>query len=83
MPVKMVVGLKDDDGDTAWGLWKLETRVIELEQNAPRALQWTTLYHELVHAALDDSGLGNLFTDAQQEAICDAMASARMRERFG
>lgn len=83
VPIKIVDGLKDDDGDTAWGLWQLKPRRIELEKSAPLALQWTTLYHEIVHAALDDSGLGNLFTDQQQEAICDAIATARMRERFG
>jgi hypothetical protein len=33
--------------------------------------------------ALDDSGLSNGMEAAIVEAICDAIASARMRERFG
>jgi len=41
------------------------------------------LYHELTHAALDDSGLSQGMTDAMQESFCEAMATARMRERFG
>ncbi len=34
-------------------------------------------------AALDDSGISQGMTEAMQETLCECMASARMRERFG
>lgn len=75
--------LTDEDGGHCWGLWLAPARVIRVEKQPSRAHMWATLYHDLVHAALDDSGLANLLTEAQQEGICDAIATARMRERFG
>jgi hypothetical protein len=33
--------------------------------------------------ALDDAGLSNGMNYELVEAVCDAIASARMRERFG
>lgn len=80
----VAVELKDkwDDAD-AWGLWQRERRTIEIDKRLARNHQWSTLFHELMHATLDDSGLSNLLTEPQQEALCDASATARMRERFG
>lgn len=74
--------LTDEDGAHCWGLWLATTRVVRIEKQDRRHM-WATLYHELVHAALDDSGLSNLLTEPQQEGICDAIATARVRERFG
>lgn len=81
--VEVVDRLTDEDGGHCWGIWHPPQRKVRIEKNPSRDHMWATLYHELTHAALDDSGLANLLTEPQQEAICDAFATARMRERFG
>ena len=67
----------------AWGAWMIGGRVILIEQSAPRPMQWLVLYHELCHVAYAASGLAYLTPPQHQEATCDAIASQRMRERFG
>lgn len=81
--VELVDALKDEDGGHCWGLWLTVGRRIRVERSTDKRHEWSVLYHELTHAALDDSGLSNLLTDAQQEALCDALSSARLQERFG
>lgn len=80
--VKLVDKL-EDGGVGCWGLWIADEREVRIERHKSRAHMWRILYHELTHAALGDSGLDNLLTDQQQEAICEAVATQRMRERFG
>lgn len=67
----------------AFGCFHRDRREIEIDGTRSLELQWSTLFHEWVHTALDDSGLAHLFSEQQQEALCDAIAAARMRERFG
>lgn len=71
------------DGVAAWGTWERHTRTIEIDTTPALAHQWRVLFHELAHVALDDSGLSNGLTIEMEEAFCDAVASARYRERFG
>jgi Zn-dependent peptidase ImmA (M78 family) len=78
--VRMVKPWADAD---AFGLWHRAKREIHVDGNLTPELQWSTYYHEWVHTALDDTGLAHLLTEAQQEALCDAFSTARMRERFG
>jgi Zn-dependent peptidase ImmA (M78 family) len=75
--------LRHADGTECWGMWDSANRTIEIATAAARRHQWRTLYHELTHAALDDSGISQGMTDAMQETLCEALATARMRERFG
>lgn len=67
----------------AWGTWEAHTRTIKIDANAPVPHQWWTLFHELTHVALDDAGVSQTLSEEQQQMLCDAMATARMRERFG
>jgi len=67
----------------AYGTWEKHTRTVEIESGASLRHQWWTLYHELVHVAMEDSGVWNLLPDRHQEAICDAIATGRVRERCG
>lgn len=69
--------------EKVWGVWWVGRRTIEIEQRAPRAMQWLVLYHELCHVMYDASGLAYLTPAAHQEATCDAFAAARFQERFG
>lgn len=81
--VTLVDKIKHSDGDECWGLWDDATRAITLDRTATRRHLWKVLYHELAHVALSDAGLDNGMSDELVEAVCDAIASARMRERFG
>ena len=76
--------LRHADGTDCWGLWDASNRTIEIATaTAVKRHQWRTLFHELTHAALDDAGISQGMTDAMQETLCEAMATARMREKFG
>lgn len=61
------------------GLWYAYRRLIEVSAALPVREQWHTLYHELTHAMLDDSGLHNTLSKESQEVLCDLTATARLR----
>jgi len=75
--------LRHPDGTECWGMFDLANRTIEIATAATKRHQWRTLYHELCHAALDDSGISQGMTDPMQETLCECIATARIRERFG
>ena len=81
--VSIVKSVPKLDGHECWGLYDSATRRIRLLRSLPLKQKWRILFHELVHVALIDSGLDNGIEDRLHEAICDAVATARMRERFG
>lgn len=66
-----------------WGTYSASRRLVEIDRRAPRWFQWHTYYHEWAHAALIDGGVAQVLRSRKHEAVCDAFASARMRERFG
>ena len=71
------------DGSECWGIWEESTRSITIDTTAKPAHRWLTYYHELTHVALTDSGLDDALHRNVVETLCNAMATARMRERFG
>jgi Zn-dependent peptidase ImmA (M78 family) len=71
------------ENSECWGLYDIERRTITIDVKAEPRQRWRTFYHELTHVAVIDSGLANSLRDNVHEALCDAMATARMRERFG
>ncbi len=81
--VKRVKRARSDDGKACWGTWDASRREVQVDRSPPRSHQLHTLFHELTHAALDDAGLAQLLSDHGQEAICEAIATARMRELRG
>lgn len=81
--VRKPAGAVKSGSAEAWGTWEPHTRTIELDSSAPLSHQWRVLFHELAHVALDDAGLSNGMNDDLVEAVCDAVATQRMRERFG
>lgn len=81
--VRQIKHVRSDDNEACYGTWEAGTRIIRIERGAPIAHRWRTLYHELAHATLDDSGLANLFTHDGNEALCDAIANARIQEMRG
>lgn len=77
--VEIVTKLRKISGKEVVGQWELETRTISLVKRAKKLME-RTYYHELIHAAIDDSGVGNLLTPDSEETLCDLFAMARSRE---
>lgn len=71
------------DNRAVMGLWDGLKRHIEIDKTMPVAQQWLTFFHELTHVGLADSGLDELLSHEETEAVCDAVATSRFRERFG
>ena len=74
---------KHEDGTACWGLWEEHIRTITVDEGATPRHQWKVYYHELCHVAITDAGLDDILEDRVHEAICNAYACQRMRERFG
>lgn len=82
-PVRVTLrrgALHDDDGNEAWGLYDVAKRRIYISRAIPPAHRWKVLWHEWTHVALIDAGLDNGIEERLHEAICDAIATARVRE---
>lgn len=71
------------NGQDCWGHWNDAKRLITIDKTAAIEFQWRVLFHELAHAALSDAGTENLMEDQAVEAVCDAVATARMQELRG
>lgn len=70
------------DDENVMGMFDPVNRVIYIKKSLRGDQKWLTLYHELSHAALWDSGAHNLLPGDLEENICDAIATNRFRERF-
>lgn len=81
--VVQVEKVEDVDGVEVEGTWAPDTRTIEVTRTLPPRQKWHILFHEIMHAILGDSGLVNLLADESQEALCDAVATARVVEKAG
>jgi hypothetical protein len=83
-PVQVVVGPRPEGTDKQCiGEFSSSERRIWILETLSPLVQWTTLFHETVHVAIYDTGLQNILSGKKQEAICDALATARVREQFG
>lgn len=78
--VERLAGLMEQHNE--YGHWRWHTRDIALDKTLAGRALWHTYYHELAHAAFDDAGM-QFPTKELEEAACDAIATARVRERFG
>lgn len=88
--VKLVDAIEADagkptagDNSVTFGIWEGHKRLIRIVKTLELSFQWNVLQHELVHAALFDSGVTNLLPPEQEECLCDALASARIAEMRG
>lgn len=77
-PAPLKIGTQE-----VWGAWDEGQRTIEISTDVPVKQRWKVFFHELTHVAITDSGLDNMISDELHEAICDAVATQRVRERFG
>ena len=60
----------------AWGMWVASQRTILVFRGLSRRVAWQVLYHEMIHAALWDSGI-NLDSETE-ERVCDVTSGAMM-----
>ncbi len=81
--IELVENLGDTKDETVMGHFDMLTRTIRIKKKMARERQHFTLFHEKVHLWLADSGLQNGLNGDMEEAICDAVASGLMREKFG
>ena len=65
------------------GQFDPSTRHILIKRSLRGDQRWLVFYHEMTHAALWDSGAHNALAGAAEEIVCDCVATARLRERFG
>ncbi len=73
-PVKVL--LSDQiDGEDNCGEFHHDMRTIKIKNTLPDSVIWHTLYHEQMHLILNDSGVGQMLTKKQEEAVCDAYAT--------
>jgi Zn-dependent peptidase ImmA (M78 family) len=73
IPVTECDKLTEEKG--AFGLFDFQSRVIKIDSGASPELKMQTLFHELTHAALWDSGCTNNLTEKQEESVCDALGT--------
>ena len=78
-----IVKLPETDTTMDLGHFVLSERIIRLKKGMRREQQWHTLYHEIAHVWLADSGIGNGLDDPLEEALCDAISTGMMRLKFG
>lgn len=72
---------RPEDADTM-GQYDPLAREIAIRRKMSRRQQWHTLFHEFVHLWLGESGITNGLNNDLEEAICDAVSTGMMRERF-
>lgn len=61
------------EDESVMGIWRPETREVQVKDGMHGATMWQTYWHERVHVALFDAGVK--LTQDQEEGVCDAVAS--------
>lgn len=73
--VKVVEDIKSLREEDCYGKYDFDTRTIQIGKIHPDA-QRQVLWHEWIHSVIFDSGLHNMITKEQHEAVCDTIATA-------
>ena len=78
--VELVEDLRDPEDPTSrlFGYWNAFTRVISIRAGMHPTTMWLTLIHEQTHADLGEIGIK--LSEDQEEAVANAIASARVAE---
>jgi hypothetical protein len=61
------------------GRFGRDDRVIGISKSLPLDVQWHTLLHEVMEAAMWDSGVNQILQEDVKEAVCDAAATGFLR----
>lgn len=78
IPVTRVRDLRDKNGAACFGIWRNDVRDVRLEAEMHGVTAWHTYWHEWTHVILWDAGVK--LREADAERVCDALATARVRE---
>lgn len=82
-PITVCISKGDINGEPdTLGLATFRTRTIQIRQLHDPQVMWTTLWHEVFHFALYDSGLHNQLEDYEVEQFCDLVGAAIGRATF-
>lgn len=83
-PVAVVI-VKDlhTEGVHCHGTYEEEKREICIDAKTRGSFRWKTYWHEWMHVCLADSGQSETLTDAGNEAVCNAFATAMTAYQFG
>jgi hypothetical protein len=73
IPVRLVTGSPDPTSPDCLGMWEPARRTITLRQDVAPEVLLVTLWHERVHAMLDDAGVR--LTHDQAESVADAIGT--------
>jgi hypothetical protein len=68
----------DDPNERLFGYWDGFARVISIRAGMHPTAAWLTLVHEQTHA--DIAEIGVKLSEDQEEAVCNAIAAARIAE---
>ena len=75
-----VVDTVGDDSENC-GEWSHNRRAIKIRAGLPDSVAQHTLWHEIMHVILNDSGVSHSLTKRQEEAVCDAYATFKVSAR--
>ena len=67
--IKEIVGLKNEDGIPCHGLCEVHERVISIEKGMPNNKYERLVRHETFHMKAGISGIGEMLTGEQEEAL--------------
>lgn len=83
--IQLVDAIDPIDGAGVEAVWHTERRIIEILKSLSPRQRWFALYHELAHAAWQDSGLVHFLevNPQAEEAFCDVVANSRLVEIEG
>lgn len=78
VPTTRIADLRDRKDRACFGIWRSDVRDVRLEANMDLTKAWHTYWHEWAHIVMDDAGV--MPEEAVAERLCDAFATARVRE---
>lgn len=78
VPTERVKDLRDKENGSCMGLFRAIERNVLIEDGMGPVPAWQTYWHEWAHIVLWDAGIG--LEHAVEERVCDALATARVRE---
>lgn len=72
--------VKKVDKEDSLGEYNIDLRVIRVKKGLEKVQKHQTVFHEWVHVVLTDAGVADVLDSSQEEAVCNAIATARVNE---
>jgi len=68
--------VKKVDKEDSLGEYNIDLRVIRVKKGLEKIQKHQTVWHEWVHVVLTDAGVADVLEHSQEEAVCNAIATA-------